>query len=125
MSALILGAELLRFELYFISFRDVSRTGCLDKPQIEQNKLWGFSVTDEELTELIEAWFTTGVKIIHPAFPAYLKSSEKVEFEHRHDGWFWVTSIYEKGPFKTLREAREDRTTSAEERLEAERKGSP
>lgn len=77
--------------------------------------------------ELIEGWFLNGTKIIHPAFPAYLKTSEKVEFERRPDGWYWSTSttMLEKGPFKSLAEARDDRTKTAEQNLEADRKGLP
>ncbi|MGB9236818.1 MAG: hypothetical protein WCC04_20610 [Terriglobales bacterium] len=80
-------------------------------------------MTDKELERLVENWFSTGTRIIHPVFPAYLKSGEKVEFEHRSDGWYWSTSTEEKGPFKDLSLARDDRTKSAEQTLEAERRG--
>lgn len=82
-------------------------------------------MSEKELEKLVDEWFETGTKIIHPAFPAYLKASEKVEFEHRGDGWYWITLIEEKGPFNSLSEARNDRTKSAEQALEAERRGSP
>jgi len=80
-------------------------------------------MTEKELAALVEDWFATGTKIIHPAFPAYLTTGEKVEFEHRDDGWYWQTSAEEKGPFNELAEARRDRTDTAVGRLEAERKG--
>ena len=80
-------------------------------------------MSDKELEKLVEDWFSTGTKIIHPVFPAYLKVGERVEFEHRPDGWYWNTSTEEKGPFKDLSNARNDRTESAEHKLEAERRG--
>jgi hypothetical protein len=80
-------------------------------------------MTEKGLETLIEDWFEIGAKIIHPVFPAYLKASEKVEFERRPDGWYWTTSSVEKGPFNDLSQARNDRTTSAEQALEADRRG--
>ena len=71
------------------------------------------------LEEMIEEWFSSGTKIIHPAFPAYLKASEKVEFERRTNGWYLSTSfsMLEKGLFKSLADARNDRTKTAEGNL--------
>lgn len=80
-------------------------------------------MTEKELEQWLEDWFSTGTKIIHPVFPAYLKASEKVEFERRSDGWYWCTSAEEKGPFKSLSQARNDRTKAAEQNLEADRRG--
>jgi len=80
-------------------------------------------MSNKELEELVEGLFSTGTKIIHPVFPAYLKAGERVEFERRPDGWYWNTCTEEKGPFKDLVQARNDRTGSAEQRLEAERRG--
>ena len=80
-------------------------------------------MAEKELAKLVEDWFATGTKIIHPVFPAYLKAGERVEFEHRPDGWYWSTSTEEKGPFQDLSQARNDRTESAEQNLQAERRG--
>jgi|HubBroStandDraft_4_1064222.scaffolds.fasta_scaffold890487_2 hypothetical protein len=78
-----------------------------------------------KLEDLIEDVFLNGTKLIHPAFPAYLKTGERVEFDLTGGKWYWRTKTLKKGPFKSLSEARDDRTKAAERRLEAKRKGLP
>jgi hypothetical protein len=78
-----------------------------------------------KLEDLIEEVFLNGTKLIYPAFPAYLKKGERVEFDLIRDKWYWRTKTLKKGPFKSLEEAKDDRTQAAVSRLEAERKGLP
>jgi len=81
-------------------------------------------LTQKQLNKLVEELFSIGTKIIHPAFPVYLKK-ESVEFELRRNEWYWTTITEEKGPFKSLSAARDDRTKSAQENMKAQRRGLP
>lgn len=78
-----------------------------------------------KLEDLIEEVLLNGTKLIYPAFPAYLKTAERVEFDLTDDQWYWRTETQEKGLFKNLEDARDDRTEAAVNRLKAERKGLP
>jgi hypothetical protein len=71
---------------------------------------------------LVEDWFSTATKNIHPVFPAYLKAGEN-KSEHGPDGWYWSTSTERKGLLKSLSQVRYDRTKAADQNLETDPNG--